>query len=482
MLKAFIRDSAIYAIPSIVSRGLAIILIPLYTRVLTPADYGSFDLLFVFASLVNLTVALEVAQGVARYYSDEKDAERRVLYASSAFWFTIFCYTVFLGVSFVFSNELSRLVMGREGLESSFQVGVIYIFINGAFYLIQNQFRWEFRSVHYAIVSTIVTVVTAVLALMLTYVVAWGLTGLLLGMVGGALAGCLYGLWYLRHSFRFRFEWTRLKEMLIFSAPLVPSGIAVFGGLYIDRIMINHYLTLDDVGLFGIGFRVAGIVGLVIVGFQGALTPLIYAHYRDPATPMQLARIFRIFLSFALLMFLAVSLFSKEILMALTVPAYYDAASIVVFLVPAILLSNMYIFAPGTGIEKKTHLILWINVAGAVVNVLLNALFIPLLGIEGAAVAKLLSYSFVFAAYMWYSQKLYHVPHDWRLLAKATLLVALIAYWLPQIKFSFEMMLALKFTGLSIGVMVILASRLVQLSELQRLKDIILKRLFIKRD
>jgi O-antigen/teichoic acid export membrane protein len=482
MLKAFIRDTAIYSIPSIFSRGLAIILIPLYTRVLTPADYGSFDLFFVFATLVSLTVALEVAQGVARYYSDEKDAERRVLYASSAFWFTIFCYTVFLGTSFIYSNELSRLVMGQGDLESSFQVGVIYIFINGAFYLIQNQFRWEFRSVHYAIVSTITTVVTALLSIILTYGVAWGLKGLLLGMVGGALAGCLYGLWYLRHSFRFRFQWARLKEMLIFSAPLVPSGIAVFVGLYIDRLMINHYSTLDDVGIFGMGFRVASIVGVVIVGFQVSLTPLIYSHYRDPATPPQLARIFRIFVSFALLMFLVVSLFAKEILMVLTVPAYYDAASIVVFLVPAILLSNMYIFAPGTAIEKKTHLILWINVAGAVFNVFLNALLIPSFGIHGAAAAKLLSYSLVFGAYMWYSQKLYHVPHNWRLLAKATLLVAVIAYWLPQINLSFEMMLAFKFTGLAIGVMVILASGLVQLSELQRLKDIILKRLSVKRD
>lgn len=482
MLKGFIRDTAIYSIPSIFSRSLAIILIPLYTRVLTPADYGSFDLFFVFATLVSLTVALEVAQGVARYYSDEKDAERRVLYASSAFWFTIFCYTVFLGISFIYSNELSRLVMGKEDLESSFQVGVIYIFINGVFYLIQNQFRWEFRSVHYAIVCTINTVVTALLSIILTYGVAWGLKGLLLGMVSGVLAGCLYGLWYLRHSFRFRFQWARLKEMLIFSGPLVPSGIAVFVGLYIDRLMINHYSTLDDVGIFGMGFRAASIVGVVIVGFQVSLTPLIYAHYRDPATPSQLARIFRIFVSFALLMFLVVSLFAKEILTVLTVPAYYDAASIVVFLVPAILLSNMYIFAPGTAIEKKTYLILWINVAGSVFNVFLNALLIPSFGIHGAAAAKLLSYSLVFGAYMWYSQKLYYVPHNWRLLAKATLLVAIIAYWLPQINLSFEMMLAFKFTGLAIGVMVILASGLVQLSELQRLKDFILNRFSVKRD
>ncbi len=456
MLKAFLRDGAIYAIPSIVSRGLSIILIPLYTRVLTPADYGSFDLLSAFAALVNLTVAFEVSQGVARYYSDEKNIQRRVVYASSAFWFTIFCYTLFLVTAFLFSNELSFLVMGRQGMEKSFQVGVIYIFLNAVFYLVQNQFRFELRSVHFAIVSLIVTVVTAVLAIVMTYVVTWGLEGFLMGMAGGAFSGCIYGLWHLRHSFRFQFQWERLKEMLVFSAPLVPSGIAVFVGQYIDRIMINQYLSLADVGLFGIGFRVASIVSLVIVGFQGAMTPLIYAHYRDPETPKHLASIFRIFVSFALLMFLGVSLFAKEILMILTIPAYYEAANIVVFLVPAILLSNMYIFAPGAAIEKKTHLILWINVAGAVLNILLNALLIPNFGISGAAVAKLTSYSLVFGAYMLYSQKLYYVPHDWKLLGKTTVIVGVIAYWIPKIDLSFGFVLALKMAGIAAGIAAIL--------------------------
>ena len=478
MLRAFIRDSAIYAIPSIVSRALAVILIPLYTRVLTPADYGSFDLFLVFAALVNLTVALEVSQGVARYYSDEKDAERRVVYVSSAFWLTIICYSVFMSAALFFSKELSYLVMGQESMETAFQIGTIYIFINGVFYLIQNQFRWEFNSVHYAIVSLIVFILTSVLAVFFTYVVEWGLAGLLLGMAGGALAGCIYGLWYLRHSFRFRFQWARLKEMLVFSAPLIPSGIAVFVGQYIDRVMINQYLTLDDVGLFGIGFRVASIVGLVIVGFQGALTPLIYAHYRDPATPQHLARIFRIFTSFALLVFLLVSLFAKEILMVLTVPAYYEAASMVVFLVPAILLSNMYIFAPGTAIEKKTQLILWINVTGAALNVFLNTQLIPMFGIDGAAAAKLLCCGLVFGAYMWCSQKLYHVPHDWKLLVYATLLVGAIAYGVPQVDLSFEIMLALKLTGFAAGVLVIFATRLIRIPELYRLKEVLSERFF----
>lgn len=478
MLKAFLRDSAIYAIPSIVSRGLAVILIPLYTRVLSPADYGSFDLLSAFAVLVNLTVALEVSQGVARFYSDEKDAERRVDYASSAFWFTIFCYTVFLIAALFFNKELSLLVMGRSGMETAFGVGVIYIFFNGVFYFIQNQFRWELRSSHYAIVSSIVTVATAVLAVILTYVWTWGLAGLLSGMAGGALAGVFYGLWHFRATFRFQFQWDRLREMLVFSVPLVPSGISVFVSQYIDRLMINHYLSLNDVGLFGIGFRVAGMVGLVIVGFQGALTPLIYAHHRNPSTPSQLARIFRIFVAFALLMFLVISIFAKNIMTVLTTPAYYDAANIVVFLIPAILLSNMYIFAPGTAIEKKTHIILWINVGGALLNVLLNAVLIPHFGIEGASVAKLISYGLVFGAYMWFSQQLYYVPHDWKSMMQATLFAGTVAYWISRIELSVAWVLPLKMMSIAAVILVILMTGLIRLSELQRLQEVVRQRFF----
>lgn len=478
MLKSFIRDSAIYAIPSIVSRGLAVILIPLYTRVLSPADFGSFDLFIAFATLVNLTVALEVSQGVARFYSSEEDAGRKVAYASSAFWFTVFCYAFFLSAALIANKELSRLIMGRDGMETSFQVGVIYIFINGVFYLVQNQFRWEFRSRDYAVVSMLVTIMTAVFAVFLTYVLAWGLYGLLLGMACGALLGCMYGLWHLRNSFRFQFQWSRLREMLVFSAPLVPSGIAVFITLYIDRLMINHFLSLDDVGLFGIGYRFASMVGLVMVGFQGALTPLIYSNYRDEHTPKQLAIIFRGFIVFSLLIFLSLSLFASEILYLMTTPDYYPAASIVIFLTPAILLSNMYIFAPGISIAKKTYLILYINIGGAALNTALNFVLIPKFGITGAAIATLLSYAGVFFAYMRLSQKFYFVPHQWRPIFFAVVATSLLAYWIPKLDMSFSVGIILKLSVIVLVCLFFVIIGLVKVSELRQVRTGITERFF----
>ena len=119
-IKKFFRDSIIYTIPILFSRGIGLILIPLYAKVLNPADFGSFDLFTAFVSLVNLTVALEVSQGVARFYSEKQVLKRKVIYVSSAFWFTLSCYSIFSIAILIFYSKLSEVVLGQKGLEVTF--------------------------------------------------------------------------------------------------------------------------------------------------------------------------------------------------------------------------------------------------------------------------------------------------------------------------------------------------------------------------
>jgi O-antigen/teichoic acid export membrane protein len=399
--------------------------------VLSPADYGSLDFLIAFASVVNLTIALEVSQGVARFYASEPDHKRKVLYASSAFWFAFTCYAIFLGATLLFSDSFAELIMGQAGLKFEFQLGLVYIFSNSIFYLIQNQFRWELRSIHYAMISLIMSFVTAGVSVWLAYFLEWGLVGILVGMVAGSSVGSIIGFWWLRDSFQFRFSSLQLKEMLAFSSPLVISGLAVWVSMYIDRMMIKYFLTIDDVGLYGIGYRLASIATLVMIGFQGALMPLIYTHYKNPNTPSQIEKIFRIFLLFALLMFLFLTLFASDILVFMTKPDFYGASVVVVFLTPAILLSSMYIFSPGIGIAKKTHLIVWINLIGGLMNVGLNYWLIPVFGITGAGMATMLSYGGIFAAYTLIGQYFYPIPHNWLSIFASVGLAALIAVILP---------------------------------------------------
>ena len=265
--------------------------------------------------------------------------------------------------------------------------------------------------------------------------------------------------------------------MLIFSTPFVPSGIAVFVYSYISRIMINHYLSIDDVGLFGIGFRVAGIVGLVMVGFQGALTPLVYTHYQSAETPYQIALIFRVFIAFVLVVFLALTLFSHNILALMTTPDYYGAEVVVIYLVPAILLSQMYIFAPGIGIAKKTHVILWINIGGALLSIILNYFLIQAIGLTGAGLAMLMSHLAIFSAYMIISQRLYHVPHDWPRLLITSLIAAMLAIVTSSLALQGAAGLGIKTLALILMSITIVAFGMVRPHEILQLKRIVTQQL-----
>jgi O-antigen/teichoic acid export membrane protein len=480
MLKVFFKDSLIYAIPSIISRGMSLFLVPLYTRVLSPADYGSLDLLMVFAGIVNLTIALEVSQGIARFYSEEKILERKILYASSGFWFTTFVYIIFAIVSFFYSNSLSYLVLGKKGLTNVFEIGIIYICINGIFYLTQNQFRWELKSKEYAIVSLLSSIVTAAVSIWLAYYFKYGLVGLLIGMLSGSLVATIFGIIWLRNSFQFRFELTYLKEMLSFSSPLVLSGIAIWLSGYMDRIIINHYFNLEEVGLYGVGFRIASIVTILITSFQSALSPLIYTNYNKPDTRLKLAILFRYFLVFALLFYIIITLFDLDILKLLTQPKFYKAQDVMIYLVPSILFSQMYIFAPGIFIVKKTNYLIWIQFLGVFINLLLNFIFIPIMGFTGAALATMLSQALVFSILMYFSQIYYSVPHLWSkyfisiFLTLAIIIISQIVnltgytYYL----FSFSLIMISLFSFIGLG--------LVRIVELKSLAFLIYNKLYRK--
>ena len=280
MLRAFLKDSAIYSIPALISRGLSLLLVPLYTRVMSPSDYGSFDLLTMFAGIINLTIALEVTQGVARFYTAEEISDHKVAYASSAFWFTFFCYGGFTLFTLVFADQLAVLIMGQTGLEIAFRIGILYIFTNGLSVLFKISSDGA-SSKDYAANSLLMSFFTAGVSFLLAFVLGLGLQGLLIGMLVGSFMGTVFGLWRLRRSFRFLLDAFRLREMLSFSTPLVFSGVAVWLSLYVDRLMINYFLTIEEVGLSGIGYRLASIASLVMVGFKGALTPLIYSNYQS---------------------------------------------------------------------------------------------------------------------------------------------------------------------------------------------------------
>jgi O-antigen/teichoic acid export membrane protein len=427
MVTRFLKDSSIYAVAGMLSQGIAFLLFPFFAHVLHPREYGALDILFLVGIVVSLTVALEISQGLGRYQHDARDERERGSYAFTALLFTLGCFSVFTVVTLALAAPLSRALLGPGFGPGLLRLAALGWFVNGFLYIASDQLRWRLRPKAFAAVTVTVAVTTTAASAALVLGLRTGVSGAIAGQLIGFACGALLTAILSRGIYSPEFDWVKCRRMLRYSIPLIPSSVGVFLNGYADRLAIQHQASLAQVGVYGIGYRFAVAVGLVLVGFQGATMPLVLSQHEDPSMPTYLGRVFRVFCVLALATFVAVSVLAPPAVRVLAAPAYFAAAGVVPYVVGGALLGGMNVFAPGPIIARRTATMSAIWIAAGTLNAGLAFALVPPLGIVGAGLATLLSSALAFGSLMIVSQREYRVPHLWGRVAAATLLaVALV--------------------------------------------------------
>jgi O-antigen/teichoic acid export membrane protein len=410
MIREAFRDSSIYIVSVFLTRGINILLLPFYTHALNPSDYGNVDLLYTLAAIVNLAIALEVTQAIARFLPDIKNPEERIRYISSAHWFTIGVFLLFGIIMILFEGLLKDAILSRSVSSSEYTIGILSIVVQGPFNYLTNLLKWSMRAKANAMVNLIASLTIIAVSLPTVLFFEWGIMGVFLGTFTGNLLGTVIAWIAVRKDLRFVFHFEALKELLRYSAPLVLSSAAIFISIYTDRILLKLYHSAAMVGLYGIAFRFASLVHLFLFGLQNGVTPLIVNHYREPDAPAKVEQILRYYLILTAMIVLGLALFSKEILVLFTSPDYYQAWIPISLLAFALFLSNAYFLAPGLSLRKKTSIIAFISIGCALANLIMNLVLIPAYHIVGAAIATGISSGLMMGLYFWFNQKYFPLP------------------------------------------------------------------------
>jgi O-antigen/teichoic acid export membrane protein len=428
-VRSFFQHGAIYALGGVLSQGISFVLFPFFAHVFAPHDYGIIDLIALSMTLVNLTLALEISQGLVRHFVDSTDLAERRGYASTALIFSAAVYTAALVAALIAIRPLSALLLGDSGESGVMTIGVVAIWFGAMLSLTQDLLRWQLRPGAFASVSVVTAITTTCTSAVLVLGFGAGVGGAITGQLVGLIVSTLIAFRLSSHLFRLQFDWAKLRQMLAYSVPLVPASAGVFLNAYADRVAIRSRLTISDLGVYGVGARLSMIVSLTLIGFQGALMPLTLSQHEDPATRTAVARIFRLFCAVALAVFLCVSLFADELLRILTRPAYYDAADVVPWLIAAAFFGGMTIFAPGIFIAKRTRTLAAVSVATGALNIGLAFGLAGPMGIRGPAIAFLAASATGFTVLVALSQRLYRVPHKWLpLVASACGVTVIVAF------------------------------------------------------
>jgi O-antigen/teichoic acid export membrane protein len=403
-------------LPATLSQGLGLILLPIYARVLTRDEFGALDLILSIAPIVTIVMSLEIQQGLARLRADA-DVETRRRMTGTAWIASGLGFLVFVVVGVSAADPLGLLVFGREDFADTVRLGVLSVTATAVYNVVLNQFRWELRSRTYAVVSSLYALTTVGLTVLLTVADRLGLAGVLLSQAIAGVAVTVVGLILLRGSWRLAVDRHHLRRMLAFSLPLIPASLSVFVTLYFNRVALRYFGDLDDVASYGMAARLAGFVGLLVVGMQSAVTPLIYNHYREKETPSQIAHMFSGVIAVCIAACVGLNAFAADIMVIFAGREYLSSAPLVALIAPALLMGQLYVFAPGMGIALRTRAQLGVAVAAAVVDVVANVALVPPLGALGASLATVASSSAFLGLWIHVSQKYYPIPFERRRIA-----------------------------------------------------------------
>lgn len=425
-LRRLATTGAAYTAANILSKLIAVALLPLYTRYLSPADYGAAEVLFAAVVAASIVIRFGVIEAVLRfYYKGGEDPDRVVASSFAAlFWLA----TVAALIALPFAAPLSEALLDERAPD------LMRIAIGGLWVLTLHEylltlFRLEERA--RAFFTVTIANVLAAIAITVALVVGAeeGARGLLLGSY---VSGALFVLGLIVVHRRRLSLWPDpplLRRMLRFGLPTMPAELSLYALNFVDRIIIVRTLGLAEAGLYALAIKFAQGVNILVRGFQLAWPPLAYSIRDDEEAGRFYATVVSLFLAFCAFVVVALWLFARWIARALAAPEFFDSYEAVGLISAAVALYALYMVQLVIlGRTGRTEFNFPATLAALIVNVALNLVLVPPLGIAGAGLALVASYLVVVALMYGFTQRLFPVPYEWgrlgRVLVAAAAVVA----------------------------------------------------------
>ena len=429
-LRRLATTGTAYTAASILSKLIAVALLPLYTRFLTLADYGTAEVMFTAVVAASIIVRLGVIEALLRFYYKEDEDPARVVSTSFAALFWVATAVALLALPF--AGPISEALLDPRSADLAQAADLTRISIGGLWVLTLYEylltiFRLEERARAYFLTTILSVLATIAVTVVLVVGQDEGARGLLVGSYATGAAFVLGLVFVHRRRLSLWFDRALLRRLLRFGLPTMPAELSLYLLNFVDRLIILRAAGAAEVGLYSLAVKFAQGINVLVRGFQLAWPPLAYSIRDDGEARRFYAAVVTWFTAGCAFVVAGMWLFSRWIVRALAAPDFFDsyeAIGLVSTGVALYALSSVLLVILGrTG---RTEFNFPATAAALVLNVALNLLLVPPLGIVGAGIALVASYLVVVALMYWFTQRLFPVPYEWGRLARAVLAAALV--------------------------------------------------------
>ena len=435
-LKKLFRQTAIYGLSSIVGRLINYFLVPLYTRIFLPQEYGIVTELYAYASFLMILCTFGMETTFFRF--SESDHGKETVYSTSLIPVTV------LNLAFIAAGIFSApYLTGKLHYQNHQEYLIYFVLIVGLDAIVALPFarlRQQNRALKFAVLklgNILINIVCNFFFLLICpYLVRHGyhLPAWLYHASGGVgyvflsnmIASAATLLILYRDLFRvsFAFDPRLFREMLFYTLPLLFAGMAGMVNETLDRILLRYLLVvpataadagafvMSQIGIYGANYKVSILMTLFIQTFRYAAEPFFFAHAREQDSREIYSQVMTYFVLFGLAIFLGVTLY-LDIIKHFIGRRFYPGIGIV----PVLLLANLFLgvifnLSIWYKLNNMTRYGAYLTSFGALVTILANVLLIPRIGYAGAAWATFICYFLMMLLSYFWGQKYFRVEYE----------------------------------------------------------------------
>jgi O-antigen/teichoic acid export membrane protein len=416
--KSAFTNASIYLIASIISFAISIFSLPIYTRLLTPSDFGISLIFVMLGKIVVGFVTFNLHFSTYRYYFELKDKvqEFRILNSTSLLFLVIvFLITLFVSIftfplynAFLFDGKLKRdfvLLSISSGFLDYF---VIYF---------TTLLTAELKSIQFAAITIANIVLNTLFSIY--FIIEYNLTymGRVFGILFSQVIILIVLLAVCKNTLSLRFSFAHLKKSIRLTLPMIPQMGLGLSQNYLDKTILSYFKGAAALGNYSLGINFATVLKTIMDAVEKAWSPFFFKKGLEN-TPESKKAIVENFFSLAfiyMIIGLGIIYFSEEAIRILTTKAYFSAMYVVPVYVYFYLFAIFgYLSNAQLTIAEKIKFILPGAFASAITNILLNLILISQFGSIGAAISVaitgLISQIFLF----YYGMKFFPLPLNWK--------------------------------------------------------------------
>lgn len=382
------KNSLIYGLGTMITRFISLLLLPLFTFYLLPEDYGVIAMLTLMTMVAQPIFGLGLSAAIGPSYFEGNNPIRKSQTIWTAFLILVISAGVLISIAWIIPESLSMLLLqSREyGYFVSLTLTGCALSIPAS--VLQFRIKFEQKAKSFVIITLISTFVTLIVSVIAVVILHWGIEGMIIGqLIGQALTFLMFFTIFIKDT-RFDYSKSIRDELLRLGAPMIPSFAFLFVLMHSNRYILQLLESLEQVGIYSIGFN----FGMIMYVLVGAFTSAWYPFYMSYMEKQEEAKVLfgHIYIYYSIgfgILTLIFFISAKPIIMLMTQVAFHDAYKVVGFSALACYLIGIFsLQMPPVVYLKEMRYVTILQSITAVISIPLNIVLIFFYGFIGAGI------------------------------------------------------------------------------------------------